>query len=45
MEEVWWELFAGTGQPVFYLLYCQERDRGEIARSAWRPSAMETDPA
>ncbi len=45
MEEACWELFADTGQPVFYLLYCRERDRSEIARSAWGESAMEADPA
>lgn len=45
MEEVWWELFAGTGQPVFYLLCCREREREEIARSAWGESTAEADPA
>ena len=37
MDEGYWALFCATGNPLFYLLFCEERGREEQERAltAW----------
>lgn len=35
MEEAYWELFAATGAPVFYLLYRREETEEAEAKTAF----------